>query len=85
MRKWREKGREETMEDKKRSGSGRDGEALPDGGVTDCTGTTALPEDNQARPRRHLQGLLDARLIGAEMANGEDPDDYILRLREGWD
>ena len=36
-------------------------------------------------PRRHLQVLLDLRLAGAHLANGEDPDDYVRRLREGWE
>lgn len=36
-------------------------------------------------PRRHLEGLLSLRLAGAHLANGEDPDDYIKRLREGWE
>lgn len=36
-------------------------------------------------PRRHLQILLDLRLAGAHLANGEDPDDYVWRLREGWE
>jgi hypothetical protein len=34
---------------------------------------------------RHLDGLLLARGIGAEMAAGIDPDDYIRELREGWE
>jgi len=36
-------------------------------------------------PRRHLQELLDLRLAGAHLADGEDPDDYVRRLREGWE
>ena len=40
-----------------------------------------LPEK---RPR-HLEGLLQARGIGAEMAKGIDPDEYIRSLREGWE
>jgi hypothetical protein len=36
-------------------------------------------------PRRHLQVLLDLRLAGVHLANGEDPDDYVRRLREGWE
>jgi hypothetical protein len=40
-----------------------------------------LPE----KPPRHLEGLLRARGIGAEMAAGIDPDDYIRELREGWE
>jgi hypothetical protein len=36
-------------------------------------------------PRRHLQVLLDLRLAGVHLANGEDPDDYVKRLREGWE
>ena len=34
---------------------------------------------------KHLQALLDLRLAGAHLANGEDPDDYVKRLREGWE
>jgi hypothetical protein len=30
-------------------------------------------------------GLLRARGIGAEMATGIDPDDYLRELREGWE
>jgi hypothetical protein len=44
-----------------------------------------LHENNSPVLPGHLQSLLDARGIGAELANGEDPDDYIRRLREGWD
>ncbi len=40
-----------------------------------------LPE----APRRHLEGLLSLRLAGAHLANDEDPDDYVRRLREGWE
>jgi hypothetical protein len=40
-----------------------------------------LPE----KPPRRLEGLLQARGIGAEMAAGIDPDDYIRELREGWE
>jgi hypothetical protein len=36
-------------------------------------------------PRRHLENLLSLRLAGAHLANGEDPDDYVRRLREGWE
>jgi hypothetical protein len=32
----------------------------------------------------YLGGLLRARGIGAEMAAGIDPDDYLRELREGW-
>jgi hypothetical protein len=45
----------------------------------------ALQGNDSPVPPRHLQSLLDARGIGADMANGEDPDDYIRRLREDWD
>jgi hypothetical protein len=34
---------------------------------------------------KNLQALLDLRLAGAHLANGEDPDDYVRRLREGWE
>ena len=36
-------------------------------------------------PPKHLQALLDLRLAGVHLANGEDPDDYVRRLREGWE
>ncbi len=41
-------------------------------------------EQEEQRPR-HLEALLCARGIGAEMAKGIDPDDYIRELREGWE
>jgi hypothetical protein len=56
---------------------GNEGKAVPE--------PQALQESDSSAPRRHLQSLLDARGIGADLANGEDPDDYIRRLREGWD
>lgn len=34
---------------------------------------------------RYLEELLRARGIGAEMAAGIDPDDYLRELREGWE
>jgi hypothetical protein len=40
--------------------------------------------EKESRPR-HLSGLLLARGIGAEMAAGIDPDDYLRELREGWE
>ncbi|MGD0800185.1 MAG: hypothetical protein ABR906_02600 [Terracidiphilus sp.] len=43
-----------------------------------------LIEEKEAR-LRHLEGLLQARGIGAKMAEGIDPDDYIRELREGWE
>ncbi|MGA2249395.1 hypothetical protein [Terracidiphilus sp.] len=39
---------------------------------------------DEARPR-HLENLLQARGIGAKMAEGIDPDEYIRQLREGWE
>jgi hypothetical protein len=36
------------------------------------------------RPR-HLEGLLQARGVGAYQAGEIDPDDYIRELREGWE
>jgi len=41
-------------------------------------------EVRETRPR-HLEGLLQARGIGAKMAEGIDPDDYVRELREGWE
>jgi len=35
-------------------------------------------------PHRHLQELLELGAGGAHLLNGEDPDDYVRRLREGW-
>ncbi|MGA3161609.1 MAG: hypothetical protein ABSC77_10355 [Terracidiphilus sp.] len=43
-----------------------------------------IAAEKEAYPR-HLDGLLLARGIGAEMAAGIDPDDYIRELREGWE
>lgn len=58
----------------KGSGNGRSGDAA------------STPEEAEdGTPRRHLQVLLDLRLAGAHLANGEDPDDYVRRLREGWE
>ncbi|MGO9317057.1 MAG: hypothetical protein ACLPXT_11360 [Terracidiphilus sp.] len=45
----------------------------------------AMQENDSTVPTRHLQSLLDARGIGADLANGEDTDDYIRQLREGWE
>lgn len=45
----------------------------------------SLEESSPETPRRHLQALLDLRLAGVHLANGEDPDDYVRRLREGWE
>jgi hypothetical protein len=46
---------------------------------------SALENVETETPRKHLQVLLDLRLAGAHLANGEDPDDYVRRLREGWE
>ena len=43
------------------------------------------PDNLPERSPRHLEGLLQARGIGAEMAEGIDPDEYIRELREGWE
>jgi hypothetical protein len=43
-----------------------------------------VAEEKEAQPR-HLEGLLRARGIGAEMAAGIDPDVYLRELREGWE
>jgi hypothetical protein len=48
------------------------------------TSPARIAEEKEAYPR-HLNGLLQARGIGAEMAAGIDPDDYIRELREGWE
>lgn len=54
-----------------------------DGGKSSAA--TATLNDGPEKPRRHLQALLDLRLAGAHLADGEDPDDYVRRLREGWE
>lgn len=38
-----------------------------------------------ATQRSPIQVLLDLRLAGVHLANGEDPDEYVRRLREGWE
>jgi hypothetical protein len=41
------------------------------------------PANQQPQPKpRYLQDLLEAKGIGAEMAKGIDPDEYLRRLRE---
>ena len=65
-----------------------------DQGITSRNHAGLIPNNSEAKsinrpaaetPRRHLQNLLDLRLAGAHLANGEDPDDYVRRLREGWE
>jgi len=61
----------------------------PDERVRQLRGNSYVPfacfgQEEEPRPR-HLEGLLQARGIGAEMAKGIDPDDYIRGLREGWE
>jgi len=46
--------------------------------------SSACAAKPDSMPNR-LQALLDLRLAGAHLANGEDPDDYVRRLREGWE
>ena len=41
--------------------------------------------DVTKEPARHLEGLLQARGIGAHLAGDIDPDDYIRDLRAGWE
>ncbi len=41
--------------------------------------------DGSGVHRKHLQTILELRLIGKELADGVDPDEYVRRLREGWD
>jgi hypothetical protein len=48
------------------------------------TSLSGVGKNNQQRSR-HLDGLLMARGIGAQMAAGIDPDEYIRELREGWE
>jgi hypothetical protein len=48
------------------------------------TPLAGVDKERQLRAR-HLEGLLRARGIGVEMAEGIDPDDYIRELREGWE
>lgn len=54
-----------------------------DDGSGDVASTRGTVE--QARATRPLHTLLDLRLAGVHLANGEDPDDYVRRLREGWE
>lgn len=54
-------------------------------GIAGQTDSARTAEVEVAIPRKHLQSFLDARGIGAGMAKGIDPDDYIRRLREGWE
>jgi hypothetical protein len=56
----------------------RGGASMLDGDVAN------VAEEKEAQPR-HLEGLLRARGIGAEMAAGIDPDVYLRELREGWE
>lgn len=55
----------------------RDGSILPPGYVS--------PEEAPEKRPRHLDGLLQARGIGAHLAGDIDPDDYVRQLREGWE
>lgn len=54
----------------------RDDFILPPGYVS--------PDNSQEKRPSHLEGLLQARGIGAHLAGDTDPDDYIRELREGW-
>jgi hypothetical protein len=63
----------------------------PDEGIRGLEDTTPILFENlssqeipEKRPR-HLEGLLQARGIGAHLAGDVDPDDYIRELREGWE
>jgi len=54
----------------------------------DCSLGRRSSDSTSSNPEqlpKHLQALLDLRLAGAHLANGEDPDDYVRRLREGWE
>ena len=53
--------------------------------IPNQSGANSIDHPTAETPRRHLQNLLDLRLVGAHLANGEDPDDYVRRLREGWE
>jgi hypothetical protein len=54
--------------------------------LRDCSyASPACVAEEKEAPPRHLEGLLRARGIGAEMAAGIDPDDYLRELREGWE
>jgi hypothetical protein len=65
-----------------RGRSGKGGGPMNSGLTSPPTAVGAgVPEE----PRSHLQALLELRLAGAHLANDEDPDDYIRRLREGWE
>lgn len=41
-------------------------------------------ESDAAEPR-WLEGIFEMRGIGKELWRGEDPDEYVRKLREGWD
>ena len=34
---------------------------------------------------RHLESLFELEGLGAHLLKGEDPDEYVRKLREGWD
>jgi hypothetical protein len=54
--------------------------------LRDCSYSPPSGVGKELEPRpRHLEALLQARGIGAQMAQGIDPDDYIRELREGWE
>lgn len=55
----------------------RDDSILPPGYVS--------PEETPEKRPRRLEGLLQARGIGAHLAGETDPDKYIRELREGWE
>jgi len=41
--------------------------------------------DGGNRQRRWLEGILGMAGMGKELWKGEDPDEYVRRLREGWE
>jgi hypothetical protein len=45
----------------------------------------SIDEDVAKERPRPLEGLLQARGIGAHLAGDTDPDDYIRELRAGWE
>ena len=54
--------------------------------LADGSSPPSAASGREPPPRpRHLEALLQARGIGAHLANGVDPDDYIRELREGWE
>ena len=46
--------------------------------------TTKTASKNRRKPR-HLESLLEMEGLGKEHWRGIDPDEYVRKLREGWE